>query len=215
MISDAVGLILIFGISAGTIVWRWYFGRKNKISLRTDIFIGIFIILLTALLLLLMGRLPWCACNQIWIWSGDVFSEHNSQHITDPYSPTHFIHGILFYLLLWVFARRIPIGVRLLMAIALESAWEVIENTDAVIEYYRANTISLGYYGDSVINSISDIVVMAIGFVFSWKVPTWVSVLVLVVIEVFLAFWIKDNLTLNIIMFIHPFEAIKNWQLGM
>ncbi|MDP3954467.1 MAG: DUF2585 family protein [bacterium] len=214
MISDTLGLILIFSISGAIIASRWYFGRRHNISIRADIFIGLFIILFAGFLLLLMGRVPWCTCNQVWLWSGDIFTEHNSQHISDPYTLTHFIHGIAFYLLLWLFFKRWPIGLRLLLAVGLESVWEVIENTDMVIDYYRANTISLGYYGDSVINSISDIIIMAVGFWFTRKSPIWVSVLVVIAIEIFLAFWIKDNLTLNIIMFIHPFEVIKSWQLG-
>jgi len=215
MISDTVGLILIFGISVVIIACRWYFGRQRRVSLRTDIIIGVLIVSLAGLVLLLIGRLPWCSCNRILLWSSDIFSENNSQQITDPYSFTHLIHGLAFYLLFWIFARRLPFGLRLIMAVALESIWEVIENSDMIIGYYRAETISLGYYGDSVINSISDIAMMVGGFIFSRKVPVWVSVLVFVLIEVSLALWIKDNLTLNVLMFIHPFEAIRNWQLGL
>jgi|SRR3989344_2603808 len=215
MIGDGAGIILIFGVVALIIIGRQFLAyRKNvKIQLKADILGGTFIILFAATVLLLMGRLPWCSCNEIWLWSGDIFSEHNSQHIFDPYTFTHFIHGVLFYALIWLFGKRLPFGLRLLLAVGIESAWEIIENTDAVIGYYRANTVSLGYYGDSVINSVSDILAMAVGFWFSYRFRVLASILALVTIEIFLAFWIKDNLTLNILMFIHPFEFIKNWQL--
>ena len=193
------------------------FSGKKSIPLRTDILIGILIILSAAATLLAMGRVPWCACGKILLWSSDIFSESNSQQISDPYSFTHFIHGIVFYALIWLIGRywRWSFGIRLTLAIAIESIWEIVENTNAVIEFYRTATISLGYFGDSVINSVSDIAIMALGFLFASRFPIWVVILTLVIIEVLLMIFIRDNLTLNILMFIHPFESIKNWQLGV
>jgi hypothetical protein len=124
------------------------------------------------------------------------------------------IHGIGFYALLWLVARRLPPGVRFVIAVLLEAAWEVFENTPFVINRYRAATISLDYYGDSVINSMSDIVSMMLGFWIARRAPPWLSVVLVVVLEVTVVLIIRDNLTLNILMLIHPFEAIKRWQLG-
>ena len=161
-----------------------------------------------------MGRVPWCRCGYIKFWHGIVNSSENSQHITDWYTFSHIIHGIGFYLLLWLIARRQPPGLRFVWAVFLEATWEVFENTPFVINRYRAATISLDYYGDSIINSMSDIVSMMLGFLIARKAPVWASLALVVALEVVVSVVIRDNLTLNILMLIHPFEAIKRWQLG-
>jgi Protein of unknown function (DUF2585) len=167
-----------------------------------------------ALAELAMGRVPWCKCGSIKLWHGVVSSSENSQHITDWYTFTHILHGVGFYGVLWVLARRLSFGTRFVLAVCLEAAWEVLENTPMVIDRYRAATISLDYYGDSVINSMSDIAAMMAGFWFAHRTAVWVSVALIVVLEGLLALVIRDNLTLNILMLIHPFEAIKHWQAG-
>lgn len=165
-------------------------------------------------ILLMFGRNPICQCGTVKLWHGDIFSSENSQHLTDWYTPSHFIHGLLFYGLLTWLLRRSSIGVKLNIAILLEAIWEVAENTDAVINRYRESTIALDYFGDSVLNSASDIMFMIIGFLAAWRLPVWLMVSLAIGLELLAGFVIRDNLTLNVIMLIYPIEAIKLWQLG-
>jgi hypothetical protein len=167
-----------------------------------------------AVTLALMGRVSICTCGHVKVWHGVVLSAENSQHLTDWYTFTHVIHGFGFYGLLWLIARRWPIAPRFVAAIALESAWEVFENTDFVINRYREATIALDYYGDSVLNSVSDILAMCAGFFLASRLRVLTIVAAAAVLETFLAYMIRDNLSLNILMLLSPVEVVRVWQAG-
>ena len=172
------------------------------------------IFVVTGALLLAMGRHPICTCGSIGLWVGQRDSAQTSQMLLDWYSLSHIVHGLLFYAVLWLVARRWPVTWRFLTALILEASWEVIENTPMVIDRYRATTAALGYSGDSVLNSLSDIAMMVLGFLLARKLPLWASVLLLAALEIVPLFVIRDNLTLNILALLAPNAAIQAWQVG-
>lgn len=177
--------------------------------------ISIIVLMLTAAAAeFAMGRKLWGTSGVAGLWSGDIWSSHNSQFLADPYSFTHITHGILFCGLLALAPKGLPFRTRLLIAVGLESVWEVLENTNFIIELYRAETLSLNYYGDSVVNSIGDIVACMLGFFLATRLPRRVSVLATIALETLLVVWTRDNLALNILMLIHPSRAVRLWQLG-
>jgi hypothetical protein len=161
-----------------------------------------------------MGRSWLGPDGRVGLWEGDIWSSEQSQRCADPYSVSHVVHGVLFCGLLWLVARRMPVERRYLLAVILEAAWEVIENSPLIIERYRAVTVALGYAGDSVLNSLSDVVMMSLGFWLAWRARLWVSVTAVLLMEIGMLLWVRDNLTLNVVMLIHPIEAVKAWQLA-
>jgi hypothetical protein len=172
------------------------------------------IVIAAGAVLLAMGRPPICTCSIVALWEPSADSARTSQMLADWYSPSHVIHGLLFYWLLWLVLRLWPVERRFLAALVIETAWEVIENTPMIIDRYREATVALGYNGDSVINSLSDIAMMMLGFVIARRLPVWVSVMLAVMLELAALVAIRDNLTLNIIMLLAPNEAIRAWQAG-
>jgi len=169
---------------------------------------------LTAAVELSMGRLPLGPDGRFGWWEGNIWSSEQSQRLADPYSFSHVEHGLLFYAVLWLVARRAPVRYRFLAAVLLEAGWEILENSPLIINRYREATISLGYVGDSVLNSLSDILMMCLGYLLATRSRVWASCVLAVAIEIGMLLWVRDSLMLNIIMLVHPIDVIKAWQMG-
>jgi hypothetical protein len=174
---------------------------------------GVAVLVLTGVVELAMGRSLLGPDGRFGLWEGNIWSSECSQRLADPYSFSHVAHGMLFYGALWLMARRLPVRQRFLAAVLLEAGWELLENSPIIIDRYRQVTIALGYDGDSVLNSLSDVGMMSLGFLLGYRLRPWTTVTVFIVIEVGCALWIRDNLTLNILMLLYPVEAIRQWQM--
>lgn len=172
----------------------------------------VLLLLVTALLLRLEGRLWICACGTIKVWVGNTCSSDNSQHVLDPFSFTHILHGVAFYWIIGWLGSRLRSIWQILLAVAVECAWEVFENTNFVIDRYRTATAALGYTGDTVVNATGDILCCLAGFLIAKRLGFWRSLVVFLMVELLLILWIKDSLLLQILMLVSPISAIKNWQ---
>lgn len=177
-----------------------------------DVVSAVTVCISTAIVLHQMGRVWWCSCGSVVPWSWDIWSSHNSQHAVDPYTFSHVLHGVLFCGALYLCRRLVPWRHAFLIALILESGWEILENSPIIIERYRAVTISLDYFGDSIINSLSDIVACAVGFKLAERMGLIRSVIFFIAVELLMVALIRDNLILNVIMLVCPIDAIRQWQ---
>ncbi|MGG7516989.1 DUF2585 domain-containing protein [Allorhizobium undicola] len=162
----------------------------------------------------MMGRVWLCTCGSVKLFEPVVNSAGNSQHIADWYTPSHIIHGFLFFALGWVFLRKKPLAPRMALAVFIEAFWELLENSPVIIDRYRATTMAVGYEGDSILNSGMDTVFMAAGFLFAARAPVWLTIAIALCFELLTGYLIRDNLTLNVLMLVWPVEAVRNWQAG-
>jgi len=172
------------------------------------------LLLVAVIYLRWQGRVWWCKCGRWYPISLQVKSEHNSQHLFDPYSLSHVSHGILFIGFLWLFRRHISLNLRAAIAATIEIGWEMVENSPFIINRYRTATLALGYTGDSIFNSIGDIASFVVGFYIARKLGLWRSVLIFVALELLMLWMMRDNLTLNVLMLLWPVDAVRKWQSG-
>nr|WP_281029208.1 DUF2585 domain-containing protein [Rhizobium deserti] len=186
----------------------------SGLSSRRWLLAALVLFLLQIAALYAMGRIPICECGYVKLWEGGVNTSGNSQHLSDWYTPSHIIHGFLFYGLGWLILRRAPLTARLSLAVLIEAAWELLENSPLIIDRYRNATMALGYSGDSIINSAMDTVFMTAGFFAASRLPVWLTMLIAVFFELLTGYLIRDNLTLNVLMLVWPVEAVKTWQGG-
>lgn len=181
--------------------------------MRTTYILGLCLLIIQASVLAWFGQPVICECGYIKLWEAAVTGSGNSQHLFDWYTPSHIIHGLIFYGILHVMLPRTPLWVRVLIAMGIEVSWEILENTPFVIQAYREQALAQGYVGDSILNSVSDTLAMVFGFFLAYVIPVTATLLLAIALEIFVGFSIRDNLTLNIIGFIHTFDAIQAWQL--
>lgn len=176
--------------------------------------LSVIITVLMSVILYTQGRIWWCKLGDYSPWVSQAWGNHTSQHLFDPYTFTHILHGVLFFWLIDLIFRKQTFAWKFFIAILVESAWEVLENSQFVIEKYRENTASLDYFGDSIFNSVGDVIACGIGFLIAYKLKFWRSLVFFILTEIVLLLWIRDGLLLNILMLIYPIEAIKQWQTG-
>jgi len=189
---------------------KWY----ERVSVRTCFLVSVAFIAVQALSLFAMGQPPICVCGYVRLWGGIVSGPEMSQQLTDWYTYSHVIHGIGFYFMLWLIAPRAPAAIRFILALGFEVSWEIVENTPFIIDRYRQSALAQGYFGDSIINSVGDTIASAFGFLLAGTLPAWGTIALAISVELFTAYMIHDNLTLNIIQLIHPTDAISHWQTG-
>ena len=176
--------------------------------------IALGLVAVAAAILLAMGRPPICTCGTVKLWVGTVHGPDNSQHLADWYSPSHLIHGFLFYGLGWLLLPGKSRAWALPLAVLIEGSWELLENSPIIIDRYRAATAAAGYSGDSILNSMCDIGFMMLGFAIARRIPWWATVALALFFELLALAVIRDNLTLNVLMLVHPVDAIRMWQAG-